>query len=99
MSIFKNISSAAAGEELIDSGNYSTNANITISQIKVTNHGEDSTIVSVWLEGDGINDMYIFRTDIPPYVTMIFDEPFSYPNSNTLKVTAPGTPALTIVIN
>jgi hypothetical protein len=98
MSIFKTITTAVQGEDLVDSSNYSANANITISQIKVTNHGGASVLVSVWLDDDG-SDKYIFETNIPKEVTMIFDDPFSYPQTSELKVTTVGDSALTIIVN
>lgn len=98
MSIFKTITTGVAGEDLVDSSNYSANANITISQIKVTNHGSVSVLVSVWLDDDGA-DKYIFKTNIPKEVTMVFDDSFSYPQTSELKVTTVGDSALTIIVN
>ena len=98
MSIFKSITTAVTGTELVSSSNYSANANITISQIKVTNHGTVDVLVSVWLDDSG-SDKYIFETTIPKEVTLVFDESFSYPNTSTLKVTTVGDSALTVIIN
>jgi hypothetical protein len=98
MSIFKSITTAVTGEELIDSSNYSANANITISQIKVTNYGDTSVLVSVWLDNSE-SDKYIFETNIPKEVTMVFDDSFSYPQTSELKVTTVGDSALTIIVN
>ena len=98
MSIFKSITTAVTGTELVSSSNYSANANITISQIKVTNHGAVDVLVSVWLDDSG-SDKYIFETTIPKEVTLVFDESFSYPSTSTLKVTTVGDSALTVIIN
>jgi len=99
MSIFKTIRTAVIDEELVDSSNYSTNANITISQIKVTNHGATGAItVSVFIDKT-TDDEYIFKTSIPQDTTLIFDDAFSYPQTETLKVTTSGNSNITIVVN
>jgi hypothetical protein len=98
MSIFKSITTAVTGEELINSSNYSANANITISQIKVTNHGITGAItVSVFI--DKAVGEYIFKTSVPQDTTLIFDNTFSYPQTETLKVTTSGDSNITIVVN
>jgi len=100
MSIFKSITTAVTGTELVNSSNYSANANITISQIKVANHGTVDVLVSVWLDDSGSeSDKYIFETTIPKEVTLVFDESFSYPSTSTLRVTTVGDSALTVIIN
>jgi hypothetical protein len=98
MSIFKTITNAVTGDSLVDSDNYLVKTNIIISQIKVTNHGSASVLVSVWLDDDG-TDKYIFKTNIPKEVTMVFDDSFSYPQTSELKVTTVGNSALTIIVN
>jgi len=105
MSIFKRFTTTQDNTELVDSSNYSANANITISQIKVTNHGSfGECLVEVFLKPDGGgDDNYIFKTVIPENATLIYDEPFSYPNSSTnkstLSITTGTQTDLTVVIN
>jgi len=100
MSIFKTITTAVQDMDLVDSSNYSANANITISQIKVTNHGATGAItVSVFIDKTTDEDEYIFKTSIPQDTTLIFDDAFSYPQTETLKVTTSGNSNITIVVN
>ena len=98
MSIFKSITTAANEEVLVNSSQYSANSNITISKIKVTNHGTTGAItVSVFIDNDP--DEYIFKTSVPQDTTLIFDDTFSYPQTKTLKVTTSGNSNITIVVN
>jgi len=96
MSLYKSITGTTTADTLVNSSSYSTGGNINISKIMVTNHGTNCCEVSVYLSGAG--DKYIFKTEIPAKVTLVYDEEFSYPQTSTLKITT-GNSNLTVIVD
>jgi len=96
MSLYKSITGTTTEAVLVNSSSYSTGGNINISKIMVTNHGANPCEVSVYL--DETDDKYIFKTEIPAKVTLVYDEEFSYPQTSTLKITT-GNSNLTVIVD
>jgi hypothetical protein len=97
MSIFKEIGSAATNVEIISSADYSANSNINVSSIKVTNHHTADSQVKVTLVS-GSTSFVIFQVIIPKNTTLVYDDAFSYPQADSLKITTT-TGNLTLMIN
>ena len=106
MSTFKTYDQAVTGEVLISNiptHSSSPNNGFSVSSISVTNSDTtlDSCYVKVFLEDTSTPAVItpVMDVNVPRQSTVVYDVPFSFMKSGSLKITTDNNSEITVIIN